>query len=82
MVSGRNSRSLPLVASLAILTVVVISTGSRIPLLALTATLTWLSLSHRNRRSLVAIGIATSAVFTLLVLNPKLITQRGFSYRP
>ncbi len=68
--SGRYSSSLPLVTSLAILAVVILSTGSRTPLLALTITLIWLSLCHGNRRSLIAIGIALFSVFTLLLLYP------------
>jgi O-antigen ligase len=80
--SGQYSRALPLIASLAILAVVVISTGSRTPLLALTITLIWLSLCHGNRRSLIAIGIALSSAFTLLLSFPEAITQRGLSYRP
>jgi O-antigen ligase len=80
--SGRYSRFLPLVSSLAVLAMVVISTGSRTPLLALTITLIWLSLCYGNRRSLIAIGLALSSVSALLLLYPKAIVQRGLSYRP
>jgi O-antigen ligase len=44
--------------------------------------LVWLALCHGNRRSLIAIGIALFSVFTLLLLYPEAITQRGLSYRP
>lgn len=80
--SDQHSHSLPLLTSLVVLVVVVISTGSRTPLMALAVTLIWLSLCHRNRRSLFAIGIALSAGFTLLLLYPDAIIQRGLSNRP
>lgn len=80
--SGRYT-SLPLQAlSFGILTLVVLSTGSRTPLLALMITLIWLSICYGNRRSLTAIGVALTSFLALILLYPKAVMERGLSYRP
>lgn len=72
---------LPLV-SLALLSIVIISTGSRTPLLALTVTLIWLGVAHLNRRSLIAAGAGLCVALGLLLFYPQALTDRGLSYRP
>jgi len=68
--------------SLLFLGVVIISTGSRTPLLALTATLIWLGIAHFNRRSLIAVCTALCLALSVLLFHPETLTNRGLSYRP
>jgi O-antigen ligase len=72
---------LPL-ACLATLGVVLIATGSRTPLLALSVTAIWLCLAHLNRRSLLLLLAITGLGLALLLFYPTALTARGFSYRP
>lgn len=72
---------LPLIG-LATLGTVIIATGSRTPLLALSATVIWLCLTHFNRRSLALALTTLGAGLALLVLHPASLTSRGLSYRP
>ena len=80
--SGRDSHSPSLALSLGILLMVVISTGSRTPLLALTVTVIWLATCQGNRRSVLAVGVVLSLLSILLLLHPEELVQRGLSYRP
>ena len=80
--TGGYSFSVLSLSSLAILGVVVVSTGSRTPLLALTITLVWLAVSHWNRRSVIGICVALTIVLIVLQFFPQGLTQRGLSYRP
>ena len=50
---------------------VVISTGSRTPLLALTVTVIWLATCQGNRRSVVAIGIVLPLLLHFCCYIPK-----------
>ncbi len=72
---------LPLLC-LAVLGTAIIATGSRTPLLALSATVVWLGLAHPGRRSLLLLLVATSAGLALLLLHPTVLISRGLSYRP
>lgn len=67
---------------LAILGVLIIATGSRTPLLALSCTATWLCLSNVNRRSIIVLITGAAFVTALLYFSPASIFSRGFSYRP
>lgn len=80
-VDAHSNAVLP-VLLLLVLGVVVLSTGSRTPLLALSLTLIWLVATHISRRSLIASACATVLVAGLLLLYPDSLLQRGLSYRP
>lgn len=67
---------------LAILGVVILSTGSRTPLLALSATAMWLCVASGRRRGWLAISIGAVIAVALLYLYPTAIMSRGLSYRP
>lgn len=78
---AHSNAVLPIVLLL-VLGVVLLSTGSRTPLLALSITLTWLVAAHSSRRSLIAGACALALAAVLLLLFPHALTQRGLSYRP
>ena len=80
--SGRHPKPLYVASAFAILSVVLLSTGSRTPILALTITFVWLSLCYRSRRSLITIGVMLTSGFTLFLVNPEILTSRGLSHRP
>lgn len=80
-VDAHSNAVLP-VLLLLVLGVVVLSTGSRTPLLALSLTLIWLVATHISRRSLIASACAIVLVAGLLLLYPDSLLQRGLSYRP
>ena len=67
---------------LTLLGIVILATGSRTPLLALSATALWLCLLSVNRRSLIAIMIGLILGAGLLYFYPSAIMSRGLSYRP
>ncbi len=67
---------------LAFLGVAIMATGSRTPLIGLTAALGWLLLVGDRRRSLLAVGVAIAVLIAVLLIHPDAITQRGLSYRP
>jgi O-antigen ligase len=61
---------------------ILIATGSRTPLVAIAATLFWMTALTSNRKALLVLS-AVVAVGTLsCVVWPEVFTQRGFSYRP
>lgn len=65
---------LPLIAAL-------LATGSRTPLLALTLTCIWM-LTMVGKRALYPLGAIALSAFTLAVLQPDILLERGTSYRP
>ncbi|WP_200986621.1 O-antigen ligase family protein [Pseudomonas cichorii] len=67
---------------LVLLGAAIMATGSRTPLIGLTAALGWLLLVGDRRRSLLAVGVAIAVLITVLLIHPDAITQRGLSYRP
>jgi len=79
--SAREHSTTPLIC-LAFLSVVIIATGSRTPLLALSITALWLCMLNANRRSLMVIVIGLILGTGLLYLYPEAIMSRGLSYRP
>jgi len=79
--TGREPSAVPLIC-LALLGVVIVATGSRTPLLALSTTALWLCMLNVNRRSLMVIVIGLVLGAGLLYLYPSTIMSRGLSYRP
>jgi O-antigen ligase len=68
--------------SLFVFGALIIATGSRTPLLALTACSVWLMVVHWNRRSLVLLITIALALGTFLVFYPEGLFSRGTSLRP
>lgn len=68
--------------AVATLGTMILATGSRTPLLALTITVLWLGLLTGNRRGLIACGVLILFGSVLITIWPETIAQRGLSYRP
>ncbi|MDO9599076.1 MAG: hypothetical protein Q7J47_15275 [Azoarcus sp.] len=68
--------------AVAILGAVLLATGSRTPLLALSGAIFWLGLMSGGRRGAGACGLFTLAIGVIVMLWPESVTQRGLSYRP
>lgn len=68
--------------AVAILGTMILATGSRTPLLALTTTVLWLGLLTGNRRGLIACGALILVGSALITIWPETVAQRGLSYRP
>jgi len=68
--------------SLSILAVLLLETGSRTPIMALTTCLLWLVIAHWNRRSLIALAAVAVVGILLINLYPDELTSRGLSSRP
>ncbi|MGC3474273.1 O-antigen ligase family protein, partial [Pseudomonas aeruginosa] len=58
-----------------------LSTGSRTPLIALTACLGWLLVPGNQKKTLIVIGLAALGMIVAYNFNPELVTQRGVSLR-
>ena len=58
-----------------------LATGSRTPLLAMTATIFWLAAIVRNRKATLVVAALAIAAAAILLLAPEIFTQRGSSYR-
>ena len=71
-----------LIFALSILFLVILSTGSRTPMLALTVSVIWLSVSLWNKRSLYALVLITTLGSTLFTFIPQRLLRSGFSLRP
>ncbi|OPA95144.1 polymerase [Pseudomonas fluorescens] len=69
------------VPALAIMTLAVLATGSRTPLVALTMAALWITFVSRNRRSALLIASLIVGVAALLMFYPEAITERGSSFR-
>ena len=69
------------IPALAIMTLTVLATGSRTPLVALTLTILWMTFVSRNRRSALLIAGMVLGGAGLLLFYPELITNRGSSFR-
>lgn len=72
---------LPLI-SLALLGGLLIATGSRTPLVGLTAALMWLVLAGDRKKALIALALALAGALLGYILYPEVFTQRGASFRP
>ncbi len=68
--------------AVAVLGALILATGSRTPLLALTATIFWLGLMTGDRRGAIACGVLILTGAAIIILWPEAVVQRGFSYRP
>lgn len=80
---GKNALALPLIAALAILWTVLIFTGSRTPLVALSACFAWLGITHWKQRLWPIIVAAISLALAIQALQPSSdLIVRGMSYRP
>lgn len=69
------------VPALAIMTVAILATGSRTPLVALVLAVLWMGFLSRNRRSVLMVAGLVLAAAALLLFYPQLITERGSSFR-
>lgn len=69
------------VPALATMTLAVLATGSRTPLVALVLAVLWMGLLSRNRRSVLMVAGLIAAAAALLLFYPQLITERGSSFR-
>ncbi len=70
-----------MLAAVLILAALLLATGSRTPMVAMTATIFWLSAIAWNRKSVLAVGMLITAVAMIWLFAPEILTQRGFSYR-
>lgn len=66
----------------ALLLSLVIATGSRTPLLALTAAAIWIIILFNNRKSIYIILSYVAALALIFFIYPEIILNRGVSYRP
>lgn len=71
---------MPLI-SLALLGGLLIATGSRTPLVGLTAALMWLVLAGDRKKALIALALALAGALLGYILYPEVFTQRGASFR-
>ncbi|AZF50985.1 Oligosaccharide repeat unit polymerase Wzy [Pseudomonas sp. R4-34-07] len=69
------------VPALAIMTMAVLATGSRTPLVALMLAIGWMALISRNRRSVLLIAGTVVGAAVLVVFYPEWIISRGSSFR-
>lgn len=70
------------ILAVAVLGALILATGSRTPLVAITATILWLGLMTGDRRGAIAFGVLVLTGTAILLLWPEAVAQRGFSYRP
>jgi O-antigen ligase len=68
------------VVCLSLLTAI-LATGSRTPLIALAATLTWIAAIMPNRKTLTILAACLLGVVATISVAPELVTSRGLSYR-
>lgn len=67
---------------LAVLGLAILATGSRTPLVGITAALGWLVIVGDRKRGLLAVAVVVIALLGVVLIYPEAITQRGVSYRP
>lgn len=67
---------------LAVLGLAILATGSRTPLVGLTAALGWLVIVGDRKRGMLAVTAVVIALLGVALVYPEAITQRGVSYRP
>lgn len=72
---------LPLLC-MAALGAAIIATGSRTPMVGLSAALIWLCIVGNKKRAAFAIGMVVLLLVSLWFVYPEAFTQRGVSYRP
>ncbi|MDR1996646.1 O-antigen ligase family protein [Azonexus sp.] len=64
-----------------VLVALLLATGSRTPLVAMTVTIFWLAAIVWSRKGALAIAALLIAVAAIFLLSPEMLTQRGSSYR-
>lgn len=79
---SRGKSLLAVLFALTCLSALLLLTGSRTPLLALTLTFAWLTLLYRSRRAAAILACTTAVGILIIALYPENITSRGLSYRP
>ncbi|WDY56671.1 O-antigen ligase family protein [Pseudomonas sp. PSKL.D1] len=79
---GQRALNPVALACLFVLGAAILATGSRTPLVGLSAALGWLLIVGDRRRGLLAVGTIAIAVVAVALVYPEAITQRGVSYRP
>ncbi|QAX81572.1 hypothetical protein C3B55_00209 [Candidatus Pseudomonas adelgestsugas] len=67
--------------ALAIMTLAILATGSRMALAALTLSALWIAFVGRNYRAIITITTYMLGTISFLLFNPKIIAERGSSYR-
>lgn len=79
-----NQPKKPYYLTFAVITlmVVILTTGSRTPLLALAVSTIWLAVSLWNKRSIYALGLMTVIGATLFAIMPQRLLRSGLSLRP
>jgi O-antigen ligase len=79
-----DQRKLPFipVTSILILSILILATGSRTPLVGLGVALLWLTLLNVNRKALLVLACVACAGAIVLYVHPEALLQRGYSYRP
>ncbi|WP_211163267.1 O-antigen ligase family protein [Aromatoleum diolicum] len=81
-VERRQAFPLPIVAATMVLGMVIVATGSRTPLVGITATVLWLAALSGDRRGVIAAAALVGTGLLVASLWPDLLTDRGTSYRP
>ncbi|WP_312374734.1 O-antigen ligase family protein [Stutzerimonas nitrititolerans] len=71
-----------LLISIALLAVMLLATGSRTPLVGITATVIWIVMARADRRALWVLAATCVAALLLVAFMPESVTSRGLSYRP
>lgn len=64
------------------LVVTLLATGSRTPLVGMTAALAWLVAVGDKRRGVTIVAVILVCLIAVLIIHPEAFTQRGTSYRP
>ncbi|MBF8788701.1 O-antigen ligase family protein [Pseudomonas asiatica] len=67
---------------LGVLGLAILATGSRTPLVGMTAALGWLVIVGDRKRGFLALAAVVIALLGVVLAYPEAITQRGVSYRP
>lgn len=67
---------------LGVLGLAILATGSRTPLVGMTAALGWLVIVGDRKRGFLALAAVVIAMLGVVLTYPEAITQRGVSYRP
>lgn len=70
------------IVAVTILGALILATGSRTPLLALSAATIWMGVLLGNRRGAIACGLFILVAAVIVAVWPEAVAQRGLSYRP
>jgi len=81
VMTASNRQSQLALLPLAVLSITLLATGSRTPILAMALASGWLMLCCWNKRALLLASLGAGGVLTLLLLYPESLLNRGTSYR-